>query len=73
MKKKNQKFWTEPRPCMVLGLKPMGKPSTEEKSKVLDRTKALHGPQTQACGETNYLKEKLRYVNFRIHPRRTPH
>ena len=57
-KKKSYKFWTEPRPCMVLGLKPMGKPSTEEKSKVLDRTKALYGPRTQACGET-YLKEKL--------------
>ena len=26
------KFWTEPRPCMVLGLKPMGKPSTKKKS-----------------------------------------
>ena len=26
-KVKNHKFWTEPRPCMVLGLKPMGKPS----------------------------------------------
>jgi len=25
---KDHKFWTEPRPCMVLGLKPMGKPST---------------------------------------------
>ena len=22
------KFWTEPRPCMVLGLKPLGKPNT---------------------------------------------
>ena len=22
-------FWTEPRPCMVLGLKPMGKPTTK--------------------------------------------
>ena len=65
-------------PCMVLGLKPMGKPSTgekiksfgqnqglawssdsslwgnqvqEKKSKVLDRTKALHGPQTQVVGK----------------------
>ena len=28
-KVKNHKFWTEPRPCMVLGLKPMGKPSTK--------------------------------------------
>ena len=27
---KNYKFWTEPRPCMVLGLKPMGKPSTQK-------------------------------------------
>ena len=44
---------------MVLGLKPMGKPSTKEKSKVLYRTKALHGPQTQAYRETNYLKAKL--------------
>ena len=24
------KFWTEPRYCMVLGLKPMGKPTTEQ-------------------------------------------
>src|SRR6266699_2580025 len=30
-KRKSHKFWTEPRPCMVLGLKPMGKPSTKEK------------------------------------------
>ena len=29
---KSHKFWTEPRPCMVLGLKPMGKPSTKKKS-----------------------------------------
>ena len=26
--KENYKFWTEPRPCMVLGLRPMGKPTT---------------------------------------------
>ena len=44
---------------MVLGLKPMGKPSTKKKkSQVLDRTKALHGPRTQAYGETKYKKEK---------------
>ena len=29
---KQYKFWTEPRPCMVLGLKPMGKPSTHRKN-----------------------------------------
>ena len=52
-REKNHKFWTEPRTCMVFGLKPMGKPSTKEKkSQVLDRTKALHGPRTQAYGET---------------------
>ena len=28
---KSYKFWTEPRPCMVLGLKPMGKPSKKKK------------------------------------------
>ena len=28
--KYSKKFWTEPRPCMVLGLKPMGKPSTQK-------------------------------------------
>ena len=42
---------------MVLGLKPMGKPSTKEKSKVLDRTKALHGPRTQTYGETKYKRK----------------
>ena len=72
---------------MVLGLKPMGKPSTKkrkitsfgqnqgiawssdsslwgnqlqkkEKLQVLDRTKALHGPRTQANEGTNYLDIK---------------
>ena len=31
----------------------------KKKLKVLDRTKALYSPRTQAYGETNYLKEKL--------------
>ena len=58
--KQNYKFWTEPRPCMVLGLKLVGKPSTQIKNyKVLDRTKAMHGPRTQAYGETKYAKQKL--------------
>ena len=39
---------------MVLGLKSMGKLDTENKAQVLDRTKALHGPRTQAYGETKY-------------------
>ena len=43
---------------MALGLKPMGKPSTKKETlQVLDRTKALHGPRTQAYGETKYKKE----------------
>ena len=54
---KNHKFWTEPRPGMVHGLKPVGKPSTLKKSLVLDRTKVLHGPRTQAYGETKYVKK----------------
>ena len=37
---------------MVLGLKPMGKLDTYRKIEVVDRTKALHGPRTQACGKT---------------------
>ena len=41
---------------MVLGLKPMGKPTTYQKQ-VLDRTKVLHGPRTQTYGETNYLSK----------------
>ena len=59
--KEKLKFWTEPRPCVVLRLKPMGKLSTEEKSEVLDRTKALHGPRTQAYGETKYLEENYKF------------
>ena len=31
----------------------------KEKLSILDRTKALYGPRTQAYRETNYLKEKL--------------
>ena len=50
------KFWTEPRYCMVLRLKPMGKPTTYQ-NQVLDRTKVLHGPRTQTYGETNYLSK----------------
>ena len=81
------KFWTEPRPCMVLGLKPMGKPSTKipiitsfgqnqglvwssDSSlwgsqvqkflllQVLDGTKDLYVPRTQAYGETNCSDKK---------------
>ena len=50
------KFWTEPGYCMVLGLKPMRKPTTYQ-NQVLERTKVLHGPQTQIYGETNYLSK----------------
>ena len=57
VQKKNYKFWTESRPCMVLGLKLMGKTSTQEKLQVLDRTKVLHGPWTQAYGETKYRRK----------------
>ena len=54
--KRKSRFWTEPRYCMVLGLKPMGK-STTYQNQVLDRIKVLHGPRTQTYGETNYLSK----------------
>ena len=47
---------------MVLGLKPIRKPTNWEKTKVLDRTKAWYGPRTQAYGETPYLKEKKKVL-----------
>ena len=43
---------------MVLGLKPMGKPTTYQ-YRVLDGTKVLHGPRTQTYEETNYLNIKF--------------
>ena len=68
MHRKNIKFWTEPRPCMVLGLKPMGKPSTKFLLlQVLDRTKALYGPRTQTYGETKY--KIFYYYKFWTEPR----
>ena len=54
-------FWTESKYCMVLELKPMGKPTTYQ-NQVLDRTKVLHGPRTQTYGETNYLDEKTEFL-----------
>ena len=35
----------------------------KKKTKVLDRTKALYGPRTQAYGETNYYEEKLQVLD----------
>ena len=46
---------------MVLGLKPMGKPTTLRKIQVLDRTKVLYGPWTQTYGETNYFKKNYKF------------
>ena len=45
----------------------------KEKLQVLDRTKALHGPRTQAYGETKYRKEKLQvlYRTKALHGPRT--
>ena len=54
---KISKCQTEPRYCMVLGLKPMGKLVTSKNIQVLDRTKVLHGPWTQTYGETSHLKK----------------
>ena len=35
----------------------------EETIQVLDRTKALYGPRTQAYGETDYLREKIQVLD----------
>ena len=96
VRKKSIKFWTEPRPCIILGLKPIGKPSTKifiitsfgqnqgliwssDSSlwgnqvqkflllQVLDITKALYGPRTQAYGETKY--KNFHYYKFWSEPR----
>ena len=52
---KISKFWTEPRYCIVLGLKPMGKPITS-KNLCFGQNQGLDGPRTQTYGETNYFK-----------------
>ena len=57
------KFWTEPRYCMVLRLKPMGKPTTYQ-NQVLDRTRVLHGPQTQTFGKVSYLRRILSHSDL---------
>ena len=44
-------------PTLVEGLT-FEKQINEWKTQVLDRTKTLYGPRTQAFGETNYLEEK---------------
>ena len=45
---------------MVLGLKPMGKPTTYQ-NQVLDRTMVLYGPWTQTYGKTNYLSISIKF------------
>ena len=55
---------------MVLGLKPMRKPTTYQ-YQVLDRTKVLHGPRTQTYGETNYLKNQVLNRTKVLHGPRT--
>ena len=46
---------------MVHGLRPTGKPTTQKKNyEFWTEPRPFHGPWTQAYGETNYSKEKLR-------------
>ena len=47
-------------PCLGQGANPR---YLKEKLQVLDRTKALYGPRTQAYGKSNYLKEKLQVLD----------
>ena len=46
---------------MVLGLKPMGKPTTWMRKLSFGQNKILHGPRTQTYGETNYLDKKTEF------------
>ena len=48
---------------MVLRLKPMGKLVTSKIIQVLDRTKVLHGPQTQTYGETSHFKKNTQVLD----------
>ena len=48
-------------PAVVKGL--TCEKSKQVLKKVLDRTKALHGPRTQAYGETKYTKEKTKVLD----------
>ena len=41
----------------------LGNQLLQRRIKVLDRTKVLHGPQTQTYGETNYLDEKTEFLD----------
>ena len=46
---------------MVLGLKSLGKLGTSKKPQVPDRTKVLHGPQTQTYGETSHSQQEPKW------------
>ena len=52
---------TPPHLCRRANLWKLNQQLLTRKIQVLDRTKALHGPRTQASGETNYLQEKYKF------------
>ena len=58
------KFWTEPRYCMVLGLKPKGKPTTWMRKLSFEQNQGNQGIAWSSDSnyrETNYLDEKTKF------------
>ena len=54
------RFWIEPRYCIVLGLKPIGKPTTWiRKTKFWIEPRPCMVLGLKAYGETNYLDGKV--------------
>ena len=54
---KTYKFWIEPRSCMVLGLKPMGKPTTLRKSKFLTEPRSCMVLRLKPMGKPTSLRK----------------
>ena len=59
--KKNYKFWTEPRSCMVLGLKPIGKPTTLRKTISYGQNQDLAWSSDSNLWGNQLLKENLSF------------
>ena len=59
--KKNYKFWTEPRSCMVLGLKPMGKPTILRKSKFWTKPRSCMILGLKLMGKPTTLRKTISF------------
>ena len=55
------RFWTEPRYCMVLGLKPMGKPITWMRKSSFGPNQGIAWSSDSSLRGTNYFDEKIEF------------